>query len=253
MAAETTAEVITIQLRRMRPFAIALLLLAACGGGEDDPAIEVPEIEGEATEAPEEPEAGDGGSLTELAGAWAKTSAKVSYDQRSGTTPPQTMILYWRPPDSWRMDIVSAGAETIIISTDAGGFVCTGAGGAAQCIQTPSNVSAQAPIPFTGLFSSPEGILDDIEARPGGADLERSTARIAGVEAECFSAGGSAGDASGEAQWCFSDDGILLRYAVGGTSTAGVGTFSMEATEVDRRVRASDFEPPYPVTEAPRN
>jgi len=247
---EPTTEVITIRhLLRTVPLALAAMLLAvSCGGGED-PAIDVPEGLPTDTETTPPAEVGDGGDLAKLAGAWAESAAKVTYDLTSGTTPTQTMTLYWKPPSSWRMDIGSDAGSTIIISTADAGYVCTGVPGASTCIESPADPSAQAPIPFAGLFTSPEGILDEIETQTGGADLEESSATIAGLDATCFAVSGGTG--AGEIEWCFSEDGILLRYSVGAASTAATGQFAMEATEVDPRVSAADFEPPYPVSELP--
>lgn len=235
----------------LRTAALALVLLTASCGGSGDPAIEVPESVATDDAGDEPPEAGTDPSLTRLAGAWAESSAKVTYDLTSGTAPAQTMTLYWLPPDSWRMDIGGDAGSTIIISTPDAGYVCTVVTGASTCVESPGDPSTQAPIPFAGLFSSPEGLLEEIETQTGGGTLEKSREQIAGLGAQCFAASADAATGSGAMQWCFSADGILVRYSVAGASTAGAGQFSMEATEVDREVGPADFEPPYPLAELP--
>ena len=79
-----------------------------------------------------------------------------------------------------------------------------------------------------------------------GVEIDTFQETIAGESADCFSVSGSFEGESGDAEWCFTDDGILLRFA--GTF-ADEGEFRLDATAVSRDVSDADFEPPYPVTE----
>ena len=234
------------------------LLAAACGGGGEEEgktpaAKESPTAEGSPT-GQRTPAAGQtatsgggdtGKELKELSADWGNITAKVTYDFTStagGQTTETRMTFYSRPPDS-RVDYsADSQGEVIFIQAGDKAYVCT----ANQCIATPSE-STSNPLPFFGDFADPDSI-DEAVGDVLGVDIDEFDDKIAGQDAKCFSASGSFTAEQGKATWCFADDGLLLLSAFeGGTS----GNFRMEAVEVDRKVSAADFEPPYPVTTIP--
>ena len=236
------------------------LLAAACGGGGEEEgktpaAKESPTAEGSPT-GQRTPAAGQtatsggdtGKELKELSADWGNITAKVTYDFTStagGQTTETRMTFYSRPPDS-RLEYKDGSQETIFLSTGGKSYICTAQGGQGTCLASPTGDSV--PLPFFGDFADPDAI-DEAVGDVLGVDIYRFQEEIAGEDAECFSASGSFTVAQGKATWCFADDGLLLRSAFGGGTS---GEFSMEATEVSRKVSDSDFEPPYPVTELPR-
>jgi hypothetical protein len=228
------------------------LIAAACSGGgegEDQAAQDQP--------AAEEEEKGGGGDRGELAGLaqqWDETSASITFEVTGEGFPPGEMILHWKPPGSWRTDFSTQEGESIFISAGDTSYLCgSGIGDQeAGCFEAPGS-DAQA-VPFAGLFTQPEALVEQIDAAPGGADIERGSETIAGEEASCFRVTG-ADESQGGLAWCFASDGILLRTAADapGTEGEGGGQFVLEATSVKRKVADDAFEPPFPVMEIPQS
>jgi hypothetical protein len=177
-------------------------LLFACGGDDDD-------ADGGDVDQPtatQEADGGDGGAdggqdtngggdassdLRDLAGKLANKEVKASY-QLSGTFGGESLessfTLYWKPPDTWRVDFSSEGTESIFISQAGTGYLCTADGAEGTCLQSP--LGSAVPIPFFDLFTNPESFSSTVGAQLAGLDIERSSREIAGQDATCFSASG---------------------------------------------------------------
>jgi len=235
-------------LTRLCGVLLALVLLgAACGGGAevagptDENGAEV-ETDGEDTFA----------QLSSFSEDWQETEAKITYAFES-TSGDQTMegtfTLYWKPPDGFRMDY-DFGADAgqgIMISSGAQTYVCQAA--QASCFEFPSQQGAPA-FPFSGFFTDPDGLQAEISARAAGVDLDVSTRQLAGVTVRCYSVRGSGEGDFGEAEWCFTEDGLFVRFA-GSTTGEGGGTFAMTATEIEASVADDVLDPPYEVQQFP--
>jgi hypothetical protein len=233
------------------------LLLAACGG--DEPSDGASQPTDGATE-PTDGGAPDGDAIDQLLALgqqWATTTGRITYSITStgGAAPdtPSEITLYWRPPSSWRMDMTADAGSTVLIATPEGAYLCgegmgalgggTDAGSA--CLQLPADQVAGSN-PFASLIGDPEALRTTLRASIGEAEVTTSTRTIAGIDATCFTATGTP---QGDAEWCFSDNGLLL-YAAG--AAAGDGSAgTMEATEVSDEVSDADFEPPYEVVSIP--
>ena len=236
----------------------ALLAAVACGDGDEDAgetpaAAETPEAgETPAADDGDEDEDGDGAGLQELealAAEWANSSAKVSYDFSSSfdsEVDSGSMTLYWRPPD-WRVDISSTdGADVTMIAADDTTYLCS----EGSCLAIESTESPMVPpFPFLGSFTEAGALSTSIAEAALGVDIDHSQENIAGESASCFSVSGSVAGGAGDVEWCFTDDGILLRFASTSEDEIGAGDFTLEATEVSRDLSDSDFEPPFPVEE----
>ena len=151
------------------------------------------------------------------------------------------MTLYWKPPDSSRVDFTDASGENVIFLTTGGtSYICSESGGEGSCFASPTG---GAPLPFLSFLSDPEQFSNDIEGTFGGLDVDTSDRTIAGEDGHCFSASGSVEGEEGSVEYCFNDDGVLLLLSGGGGGT----TFRMEATAVEGTVTDADVALPYDV------
>jgi hypothetical protein len=249
----------------LRPWLLMLAVLAgalflACNGGDDgdddggdaggqaaatQPADGDGEGDGDGGDADGDAGGDVSGELRDLAARWGVTEVKVVYNMSTtlaGESQDSTMTLYWKPPDSWRMDMAVAGLDSTLISAEGKAYVCT----TGQCIETP--IEDAIPVPFLGDLTDPDEFAGLIDDSITGVDIDRSSETIAGVDATCFSFEGTFEGEAGAGSYCFSDDGLLLRLEAGGTDT---GVFSLEATSVEDEVSDEDLEPPFPVLEIP--
>jgi hypothetical protein len=198
--------------------------------------------------------------LDALGEAWFRTSATITYGT-TGKVPGQPesshqclrqlvetvtdrlaalrkcsrqghMKLTWDPPDRWRMDVTSPVDSFRILSTGDGGLLCAAARNDRGC-RSISKPEARRMSPFGFLFMSPGSILDAIGSGDAMVISEPGT-EVAGVDAECFAASGH----RGRAEWCYSDEGVLLSYLRG----AGDDLTTLEAVTVSSRVSEADFE-----------
>ncbi len=231
---------------------LAGALFVACGGGGDDKDKAGEEPSATATSESEGTN-GDGGAtgdvseeLQSLAGEWGKKSVKVAYDfttTTAGQSSTGAMTLYWKPPDSWRMDFDSEGTTGILISSGGKSYLCSESDGGGQCLESPAGQAA--PFPFLSAFTDPGALQDLVGEAITGVDVERSERTIAGQAARCFSISGAA--AGGSAEYCFSEDGIMLLLRSGASGSE----FVLEATSVEGEVTEADLQPPYPIMEIP--
>ncbi len=230
------------------------ILLFACGGDDDDNNDNGPTATTSSDGANETPEATDdqgasgnsGDELRDLAAGLAEHEAKIAYDFSSsagGTSSSGSFTLYWKPPDTWRVDIDMDGSQSTLISREGKSYICSSDGGTGQCIESP----VAAPLPFLGLFTNPSSLADLVDTELGGIDFDKSSEQIAGQDATCYSASGSVQGQAGSAEYCFNDDGLLLRLD-GGSAGA---TFTLEATNVEGSVADADLELPYDILQIP--
>jgi hypothetical protein len=241
---------------------MAGLLVAACGGGDDDngddngdePTATVPAGDRDADDGDGaddgDADNGDGADLgdelRDLAAQFGVEEVKIEYDFSAtgdGADETGSMTLYWKPPDAWRMDFSGGGEDAIFITTDEASYICA----EDQCLLSP--LAEAIPIPFLSFITEPEELSDLIGENILGLDVDRSEREIAGMDATCFSMEGTIEGETGSGEYCFSDNGILLLLRAGGSGMDGAGEFSLEATSVDDEVDDEDFEPPFPVTD----
>lgn len=226
---------------------VAGLALVACNNGGDDDDDNGNGDSPTATQsdgAPTSDGNGDGatGDITDLAGQWAESPATITYQFTStGGTGDGSYVLYWNPPDQWRVDFDISGSEASYIKNADGTFICTPEGdGTGTCISYPVGIP---PVPFLGTFLVPDDYQNFVEGSFGGVDADTSTDTIAGLNANCYSVTSSITGAEGEFQWCVSDDGLPLRVKA---SAAGE-EFTYEATAAESNVDSADFTLPYDV------
>lgn len=227
-----------------------LLIAAACGGGGSDNGDEGPTATASSNGGGDEPTAtasadtgndnGDAaGALQNFADEFGQQEMHVTYEFTSSIDGSSgSFVIYWQPPDNWRVDIISDEGEASIIQNADGTYLCTpDAGG--SCLASPV-AAGTMPVPFLSAFTNPDEFDSFIGSNFQGVNLHSSSDTIAGVSATCYS--GSAEGGTGEV--CFADNGILLRIRA---SDPVDGDFTFEATEVSDQVSDSDLEPPYPI------
>ncbi len=221
-------------------------LLFACGSDDDG--------DGNGSDEPtgEQP-ADDGGDdsidvsdeLRDLADQFGITEVKVTYSMSGpGAGPAEfdsEMILYSKPPDRWRMDIISADGDTSMIFDGQTTLMCASVGGEGRCLAAP--LDDPLAVPFLNIFTDPDE-LDDLVGSALGVDVSRSSREIAGQDANCFSFSSDIDGTTGSGEFCFRDDGVLLLLRA---ESGGEEEFTMEATDVRDSVSDEDLEPPFEV------
>lgn len=242
--------------------ALALVLLfslfaiaAACSSGDgsnDTPAVgESPSagdmVDGEDDGAEDgDADSGAGDDLTALFDAWFHTQAKIAYDYTTTggvVNDSGVLTLYWLPPD-WRMDVTVGASQQSFIQAGDTFYLCSE--GVCQSFSGLGEIPP--PVPFVGLFTSPDALTTSFASAFTGVNYDTSSDTIAGQSAECFSASGLAGGASGGGEWCWSENGLLLRARSTSSGASGDIDFVLEATSVED-ISADDLEPPFPVQE----
>ncbi|MCH8849708.1 MAG: hypothetical protein IIC89_02650 [Chloroflexi bacterium] len=228
---------------------LAALLLAACGGGGNgddgggnEETTEVPSDDNGSEDTSSEADA-----LRELAGAYGLKEVKITYRLTSSGAAESLngdMTLYWKPDVGWRVDFTIATVDSIFITTEDGTYSCTSVAGQGQCFESEADLDA--PVPFLNLFTDPDELTSFLDDAISGLNVRRSSATIAGRDADCFSLEGEIEGESGSAEYCFAD-GLILRLSVGGEGDDGAGSFSFEAIEIGDSVSDSDFEPPFEI------
>lgn len=233
------------------------IVLGACGDGggggegeeETPPATEVSEGGAAGGDGDEGGAAQDvSAELEELASDWVKREATITYQVSGAGLQSATLTLYWSPPDFSRIDMSMQGIDSSYIISGNTSYACTSSDGGGQCLKYSATQGAgQLPLPFLGSFTDPGKFESSVVEAFTGLDVERAERQIAGREARCYSASGNAEGRSGEVEWCFSEDGLLLLVS----SSFGGSSYRMEATEVKDTVSEDDKKPPYPVQEVP--
>jgi hypothetical protein len=226
-------------------------LLVACGGdddkddggnGGDEPTATESADGGDGDGDADGDADGDGADLTELTGEWAESPATISYAFTSSSgSGDGSYVLYWNPPDQWRVDFEIEGSEASYIKNADGTFICSPNGdGTGTCIDYPVGVP---PVPFLGTFLVAEDYENFVEGSFGGVGTDTSEETIAGISANCYSVSSNITGAESEFQWCVSDDGLPLRVK----ASAGGEDFTYEATSAEAGVDSADFTLPYEV------
>jgi hypothetical protein len=238
--------------------ASALLLAAtACGGdngGNDKTGADASATPAEGTPAASPISEEVSQKLKDLGEEWAKASVKASYDlaSRTGTdTTKSTLVLYWAPPKvrvDFAGNIFGTASQTIVISTPDKTYVCSQEGGD-QCLAYPPSSNVVDDLPFLSGFD-PGAIEADLSGLTENLQIESSNEKVADNDASCVSAEGNIGGENGLSKWCFATNGLLLFES--SADASGTSEFMVQATDVGT-VSDSDFEPPYPVSEAPES
>lgn len=241
---------------------LATAILVACGSDDDGGSNGQPDAtEPAGATVPADGDNGDGdttgdgsdisGELENFAAQFGSQEFKIEFNYSSatdGTVDDEgTMTLYWKPPDGWRMDLGSGSGDVTLITQGATSYMCSDGGGESQCFESPA--ASDSPVPFLSLFTDPSALAAQIDSSIGGADVDinRSSRNIAGLDATCYQYSGTIEGESGQAEYCFADNGILLALVGGGDDGGVTSTFSLEATSVSTSVESSDLEPPYPI------
>jgi hypothetical protein len=238
--------------------ASALLLAGtACGG--DNGGNEKTGADASATPAEGTPGASQineevSKALKDLGEEWAKTSVKATYDiaSRTGTeTTKSTLVLYWAPPKvraDLSGDVGGTSTQSIVISTPDKTYDCSQESGD-QCLAYPPSSNVVDVLPF--LSNLDPGVIEaGLSGLTGNVQIASSSEKVAGNDASCVSAEGDIGGQDRYTKWCFASNGLLLFYS--NSDAAGTSEVMLQATDVGT-VSDSDFEPPYPVSEAPES
>lgn len=233
---------------------IASAALWACGGSDSnnddnnsnnptESSSTTPENTRESSDTPSSSDGNTSDELKDLAGKLAGKQMSVAYDfttSGGGTDTTGSFKLFWKSKDAYRIDIIDdAGSSTSFILKDGTQYVCSPDGsGSGTCIKSPITTF---PLPFLGFFTDPDTFSNLIDTEVNGVNFDKSSETIGGEDGTCYKS--SVGGAS--AQYCFSNDGLLLRLDSG---TSGA-SFKLEATSVDNSVADSDLELPYAATD----
>jgi hypothetical protein len=190
-------------------------------------------------------------ALRSLAEQFGVSEVKVTYDFTAPgltDTDPDSevvsqMVLYSKPPDRWRMDIISPDGDISMISDGESTLICAAEGDdEGACFASPLDDALA--VPFLNIFTDP-GEIDGLIDEALGVDVSRSSREIAGQDANCFSFSASDDGTTGSGEYCFRDDGVLLLLRA--DALDGDDDFSMEAVEVSDSVSDSDLEAPYDI------
>ncbi len=234
--------------------------LAACGGsksGAKTPAAGATPAASDVTPAASAapPGGGTAGALAALGQKFAASTFKATYTlTSSGGSQPLNgaMTMYKQGGDKFRFDVTSkqGGQDvslTLIETKDASVFCLQDAGELAPVL----GVQAGKGVCFKNGTANGATRLTDIintfkDLSAGGAVVTgKSTRTIAGQAAQCFQYKNNAAAETDET--CFSADGVLLYDRT--QSTADKTT--IEATQVQGAVQASDFKIPYAIKQLP--
>ena len=233
--------------------AVALLLVAACGGDDEktdegggEPTATRESGDGDETPTPDSGD-GDGGDaasdLSALAADYGDFTGVVKYETSRFEGDSFTSMTIYKDGSLSRVDYVGAVGSGSFITNEDGSFVCA----ENQCIQFSAGQGVDPTAALTAFISA-ESVQKAYGDVPEGVDVEKSSEEIAGVDATCYKYSGdidesAVGDESGEI--CFSESGLLLRLDFSGTSGGG----KFEAVEAEEGVSDTDFEPPFDVVD----
>lgn len=209
----------------------AVLVLTACGG--DDGGEEVSK------------------KLRDLGEEWAKTSVKATftYAMSDEDTPGSTVTLY-RDPPKVRMDVSdeTEGINVILISTPDKTYSCWQEG-EDQCVAYPPGTDVGNIDSFLSSWD-PGALEAELSEFTGNVQIASFSEKVAGYDASCVSVEGNIGERDGLIKFCFASNGLLLYESW--KDAAETSEWTLRATDIGT-VSDSDFEPPYPVSQAPES
>jgi len=226
------------------------VLASACGGGGGEkpgtataPAATSPA--GNTPGAGNTPRAqGNGGQFGDLSQKFQNAVFRATYEVKSSggnQDSSGTMTLY-KKGDNLRQDLeggrLGENRIGIFITLPDRYYVCTNDPqmGGGTCLLKP-NSSGQGAVEIIAR-------VEEVLTNPNVDIVSTSSRDIAGEDATCYTL--QSPQIEGNAEVCLNSEGVPLSS----TSTAkGVET-SVVATAFSRDVSDSDFEPPYPVSEA---
>lgn len=232
--------------------ASALVLAAtACGGdngGNDKSGADASATQAEGTPGASQMSEEVSKKLRDLAEEWAKTSVKATftYAMIDTDTTKSPVTLYWAPPKV-RMDVSdeTEGINVILISTPDKTYVCSQERGD-QCLAYPPSSDVGNIDSFLSSWD-PGAIEAELSGLTGNVQIASSSEKVAGNDASCVSAEGNIGEQLSFIKFCFATNGLLLFESW--ADAAGTSEWTLQATDIGT-VSDSDFEPPYPVSEA---
>lgn len=180
---------------------------------------------------------GEASTLREMLDSYGEATGVVVYHVSDDSGTENTWAIYSDPP-SLRVDIDTGTNVISSYETPGASFYCTS--NDESCVDAQMFSPTRLFFAAFDIFVTQQTLVTYTEDLGEIATSERE---IAGVEATCYSAEGTFAEDSGEATWCFREDGLLLLadYDLTGTS------WRMEATEVREDVPANAFDAPYPV------
>lgn len=236
--------------------AIVMLALAACGGDDDDNGSTTTGTQtaggGAATngaDATDEPSDGGDGS-TDAADIFAqldeytqnldRVTGKLSYDITDPDGSTTSYTLYADETNS-RYDTTDSdgNVSTVIYTTDK---VYTCDSSSETCTSYSSESYPGFGLDLFGSFLGSSAVGAYVAAaEAAGFNVDTSGGNYGGQDATCYS--WSEADSGGK--FCFADSGVMVHEEL----TDSEGTTSITATEYSGDVSASDFEPPYTVTD----
>ena len=214
-------------------------ILSACGGDDDG---------ADGPSGSDAPRLSD--QLRRLGEDWGAVEARVTYDltaEGQGFAAEGTLTFYSLPPDRVRVDqAIGDEPPGIVIETSERSLVCGTVAGEGSCAAGPPGAALNSLFPFFSGFADPDTIEENFRDADDFVDLTRFEDEIAGEDAACFRATGAFySEETGEATWCFAENGALLLASFAGPES---GELRLTATDLEG-VSEDDFDPPYPVLE----
>jgi len=230
-------------------FVVASLgsLVAACGQSADtdggDPAARLESLGDAWLETPAtvvystlEHKAGSATSVHQCLRQVVETSVETAIRM---CNPKGELTLSWDPPDRWRMEVSNDRGSSTLLSTPDGAYHCRRPVDETRGCTMTATSDLMTKGPFGSILLHPAQVLSMLGPDAADALVARPERQIAGMRAECFSAvvQGTTGEAD-RADWCYSEDGILLWSLV----EVGGDTAQLEAIYVSTGVSETAFD-----------
>jgi hypothetical protein len=236
---------------------LALVAFAACGGDDDDGGDSGGDTSPTATRTADDnggggDDDGDDGNgsddpfadLDKLTEGLDTITGRISY-RITDTDGSESSFTVYSDGTNTRYDSVDdSGSTSIFITTSDTSYTCDTE--SETCFSYGEGSPGGGINFFTAFLGSGAVGVYVAAARAAGVDIDTSSERHAGTDAQCFSWSDDADIGTGK--MCFAEGNGVLLYQ---ETVDDDGTFKLEATEFSSSVSDSDFEPPYPVTTIP--